>query len=146
VIGPEAQLFWNVIRSVGTSAQIGLFRGPLNDWPHLQNWSDAGVDMADRLADLLTRSGTMQWTGSNQRYQCDLGFGGPMFQVGTAAQIWNRQATITTQMLTQGQAAAAATFVGPPTPITQAAVTAMRAELRRQFELADANWEQWTSH
>ena len=49
-------------------------------------------------------------------------------------------------MLTQAQAAVASTFVGPPTPINQAAATAMREALRHQFELADANWENWTSH
>jgi hypothetical protein len=29
--------------------------------------------------------------------------------------------------------------------VTEADVREMRAELRRQFELADANWQNWTA-
>lgn len=168
---PEALRFWEVLRGAGTSAEVAMFRGPLDDRPHLQNWDDVGVDMATRLADLLTRSGTMRWTGRQQRYQCDLGLGGALFEVGSAAQIWNRQATVTIDMLTRARAAAAgragqqrpavplpqpvqpqrpgAGRAGnnpPPAPprVTQADVTAMQQELRRQFELADANWQSWT--
>jgi hypothetical protein len=156
VIAAEALRFWEVLRSVGTSAQIGMFRGPVGDRPHLQNWNDVGVDMAARLANLLTRVGTMRWTGAHQRYQCDLGYGGLLFAVGSARQIWNRQAIVTISMITQARAAAAAAHPpspganpapGPtPPPVTAADVTAMQAELRRQFELADANWSSWTAH
>lgn len=171
VIGPEAMKFWHALRSVGTSAAVGAFRGPEGDRPHLQNWDDAGVDMATRLADLLTRSGTMRWRGFHQAYSCDLGFGGDFHRVGTARQIWNRQATVTIDMLRHARAAQAlragqraglpmaqAAGVlgrlplprnplrgGPRVhPITHADVLAMQQALRREFELADANWQNWT--
>ncbi len=162
----EALIFWNALRNAGT--QVGLHRGPVADRPHLQAWSDAGVDMANRLADLLTRSGRMRWTGQNQRYQCDLGFGGRFFDVGSAAQIWNRQATVTEAMLTQaraqaagriagqgagaagvglgaptGAAGGAATAVRPNAAVTAQDVTAMREALRADFEAADAAWQSW---
>lgn len=158
VIGPEEMCFWQALRTVGTSAEIGLFRGPEADRPHLQNWNDAGVDMAARLADLLTRSGTMRWRGARQAYSCDLGMGGDFFAVGSARQIWARQAPVTIDMLTRARAAQAARTPGPTPrppvpprapvrllPVTPADVTAMQQALRREFELADANWQNWTS-
>ena len=171
VIGPEAMKFWQALRSVGTSPEVGAFPGPDWDRPHLQNWNDAGVDMATRLADLLTRSGTMRWRGAYQAYSCDLGFGGDFYKVGTARQIWNHQATVTIDMLTRaragqalraGQRAAgtmahhAAVPARPPLPgnpprggpqvppATQADIVAMRQAMRREFELADRNWPNWT--
>jgi hypothetical protein len=171
VIGPEAMKFWQALRSVGTSGAVGLFRGPEGDRPHLQNWDDAHVDMATRLADLLTRSGAMHWSGAHQAYSCDLGLGGDLYRVGTAQQIWNRQATVTIDMLTRARAAQAlragqravgqvALAVGvrgrlpqpgnPPhggprvQPVTHADVVAVQQALRREFELADANWPSWT--
>ncbi len=47
---PEALKFWELLRTVGTSAAVGAFRGPESDRPHLQNWNDAGVVMATRPA------------------------------------------------------------------------------------------------
>lgn len=131
----EALIFWNMLRNEG--GQIGLHRGPVSDRPHLQGWSDTGIDMANRLADLLTRFGQMRWTGSRQRYQCDLGFGGDYFDVGTAAQIWNRQATVTAAMLTRARPQA-----GAPA-ITEQDLATMRASLRADFDTADANWQLW---
>jgi hypothetical protein len=156
----EAQFFWSALRSVGTA--ISLHRGPMKDRPHLQAWSDAGIDMADRLAALLTRIGGMRWSGRRQRYQCDLGFGGRYFDVGSAAQIWNRQATISEVVLTQargqtnGHAAGAegegSSRVTPYTgtrfnlpPVTAQDVAAMRESLRTDFTAADRNWERWDS-
>jgi hypothetical protein len=155
VLGREALLFYETLRNVGTQ-ECGLFRGPLHDRPHLQAWSDKGVDMASRLADLLTRSGTMQWSGKHQHYKCDLGLGGELFKVGTAAQIWTRSATVTIHTLTPKHAAVkhAATRKGVAhtaasatehKKVTAADVKTMQNELRRQFELADANWEKWTA-
>jgi hypothetical protein len=154
----ESLFFWNTLRTEGTS--IGLHRGPLGDRPHLQAWDDAGIDMANRLADLLTRVGRMRWTGRNQRYQCDLGFGGAFFEVGTAAQIWNREAALTVATLTQarghsaGQPAAGAAAPpphGPAAPAVAASpaaatvqdVTAMRQALRADFDSADVSWRSW---
>jgi peptidoglycan hydrolase-like protein with peptidoglycan-binding domain len=165
----EALIFWNMLRSEGVA--MGLFRGPESDRPHLQAWSDAGIDMADRLADLLTRKGKMRWKGRAQRYRCDLGFRGDYFDVGTAAAIWNHDAPVTVAMLTLAQSsrvpglgqtpAAAAISRGATgqmpitrpvtgqiatvrTPVvTQADVRAMQTALRNDFEAADANWADW---
>ena len=87
------------------------------DRPHLQAWNDAGIDMAERLAAHLTGVGRMRWTGRNQRYQSDLGFGGRLFEVGTAAQIWNRQATVNEATLTQARAQAGSATPGSPAPV-----------------------------
>ncbi len=159
----ESLLFWEMLRGAGTTA--GLFRGPLSDRPHLQAWADAGIDMANRLAVLLTSSGTKRWTGRAQRYQCDLGYGGRFFDVGSAAQIWNNQATTTAADLTLARAQAAAAVpprpaaptaraaavagaaargrpAGPPA-VTAAEVAAMKAALRADFAAADVNWQAW---
>ena len=152
----EALIFWNALRTTGN--QAGLFRGPESDRPHLQAWSDAGIDMASRLAAHMTRVGTMRWTGRAQRYQCDLGFGGRFFEVGSAAQIWSRQSTVTVEMLTQarGQTPAptaagsgagrtgTATAVAPPARPTAADVAAMRDALRADFDASDRDWQSWT--
>ena len=162
-MNPQALLFWETLRSVGTSPVVGAFRGPVADRPHLQNWSDTGVSMTARLADLLARSGTMRWSVARSVYSSDLGFGGALFPLGTAAQIWNREAAVTIDTLARARAPptahpgeqdpgiaphqpgtpgrTAGTAVAHP---TQADVVAMRQELRRQFELADANWQNWT--
>jgi len=156
---PEALRFWETLRTVGTSPAVGAFRGPVADRPHLQNWNDANVSMTSRLAVHLANSGTMRWgraaavRGQRTRYTCDLGLGGTLFNVGTAAQIWNREATVTAEMIQQGRAAQVA---GRPqqggqqarpgaVPVTEQDVRDMRIELRRQFDLADANWQNWTA-
>jgi hypothetical protein len=163
----ETTPFWDALRTAGIA--VGAFRGPIGDRPHIQNWDDAGVSMAARLADLLTRSGTMRWTGTRGSYSCDLGLGGALVPVGNAVQIWNRSATITTAALDHLRAAAPHRPAGLPGGLaaagpgaghaqppggrqqpaqggraTQAEVVAMQQELRRQFERADANWQAWT--
>ncbi|MES2057436.1 MAG: hypothetical protein V4564_15995 [Pseudomonadota bacterium] len=164
----ESQRFWDALRTAGINS--GAFRGPEADRPHLQNWNDAGVSMAARLANLLTISGTMRWEGRRGGYSCDLGLGGALIPVGTAVQVWNRQATIALADLqrlrtTAAQRAGAHAGANPgaqpraapgqpppragaagaaPAPATAADVEAMQRELRHQFELADANWQNWT--
>ena len=151
----EALFFWNALRTTGV--QAGLFRGPESDRPHLQAWSDAGIDMASRLAAHLTSVGTMRWQGRAQRYQCDLGFGGRFFDVGSAAQIWSRQSPVTVEMLTQaraqtgpaaagsgaGRTGAAAAAPAPARP-TAVDVAAMRDALRADFDASDVKWNSWT--
>jgi hypothetical protein len=140
----EALVFWETMRSVGTSAAVGAFRGPLADRPHLQNWNDNNVSMGARLAVLLQASGTMRWSYAHPNYSSDLGLGGAQFPVGTAAQIWNLQPTLALVVLNQARNAAAATRgKPPPTAATAADLDAMRQLLRQQFERADANWQNW---
>ncbi len=150
----EANRFWDALRTVGTSAAVGAFRGPLSDRPHLQNWNDATVSMRSRLAVHLQASGSMRWSHASDGYRCDLGFGGALYPVGTAAQIWNLAATVTAANITQARAAAAAAAPPSPSaprpparpPATAADATAMRQALRDQFDLSDANWQNWTAN
>lgn len=149
-VNADALVFWDALRAAGVVA--GLFRGPMKDRPHLQAWSDVGIDMAARLADLLTRSGSMRWTGQSQQYKCDLGYGGKLYEVGRAAQIWSRQATLTLPQLTEARAQPSARTLVPvvqgakaPAPPVDADLVAMRAALRAQLDLAAANWQSWRS-
>ncbi|WP_426172928.1 hypothetical protein [Massilia sp. TWR1-2-2] len=159
----QAMLFWEALRAVGTSGEVGAFRGPVADRPHLQNWDDSGVVMAARLADLLTRSGTMRWSGTRGSYATDLGLGGALIPIGTAAQIWNRQAAVTVEVLTRARELGVASQEvrsqgfdpqpqnqphgahGAARPATPTDVLAMQQALRHEFELADANWQNWTA-
>ncbi len=130
-----------------------MFRGPVPDRPHLQDWPDVGMSMATRLADLLTRSGSMQWSATVGTYHCDLGLGGAKIPVGSAVQIWNNSAIVTVATLKKSSADAAAakrhplaTSAAALAPVTQADVTAMQRQLRQQLELADTNWQAWKPH
>jgi hypothetical protein len=132
----QSRKFWDMLRIEGTSGSIGLFRGPLADKPHLQAWSDHGIDMAGRLADLLTRSGKTRWTGMAQRYKNDLGFGGAYFDVGTAAQIWAGSATVSNLNIAQASKR-------KPNEVKPDEVSKMQTRLFQDFEAADANWQSW---
>jgi len=142
--GGQSAKFWAAMRAAGIAA--GAFRGPVGDLPHLQNWSDAGVSMTGRLPPHLTASGTMRWGRGAGHYTCDLGYGGALTAVGTASQIWNRAATVTAAGIQQLHAVAARAPRGPGQPLLPPApdVAAMRQLLRGEFELADANWANWT--
>ncbi len=142
----QALVFWQALRTVGTSGAVGAFRGPVDDHPHLQNWNDATVSMRSRLAAHLQASGSMKWSYFADSYHCDLGLGGAKVAVGTAAQIWTNQAALTTVALTQARNAAAAAAGKPvPAPATALDLAAMRLALRQQFDLADTNWQAWTA-
>ena len=142
----QALVFWEAMRMIGTSGLVGAFRGPLADRPHLQTWNDSNVSMGARLAALLQASGTMRWSYSHPNYRSDLGLGGTQIAVGTAANIWNLNAALTVAQLTQARNAAAASKGQPvPQAASVADLAAMRQLLRRQFELAEANWQNWTA-
>lgn len=148
----EAGRFWDILRTDGAAS--GMHRGPISDRPHLQSWPDGRVDMAERLANLLTGSGRMRWAGRHARYQCDFGYGGRLFDVGRAGQIWSRQATVTAAMLEEARAVqvsstnpslAATVRATAPKPVTPEDVAAMRTALQADFVAADANWAQWSA-
>jgi hypothetical protein len=144
--GGQSAKFWAAMRAAGIAA--GAFRGPIGDLPHLQNWSDQGVSMTGRLPVHLAASGTMRWARGAGVYTCDLGYGGTLIPVGTASQIWNRQATVTAAQIQQLHAAAAARAPRPapgrPPAPPAPDVAAMRQLLRGEFDLADTNWANWT--
>jgi hypothetical protein len=149
----EALVFWEALRATGTTADVGMFRGPKADHPHLQNWSDAHVDPGRSLVDLLIRSGTMKWSATYNKaeehyhYHSDLGLGGDRVDVGTASQIWNEESTLTLATLEKLRHAAAKkagkTGKDAPAAATAADLTAMKKSLLDQFVLADQNWPSW---
>jgi hypothetical protein len=154
----KALQFWDVMRDVATQGDAGLFRGPVKDRPHVQAWDDKLVDMANRLAHLLTDAGAMKWTGFQQAYKCDFGLGGDLYSVGSAQQIWNLQAHIRKNDLAKARTAAlrkAALQAGPQSdafkkfkPVTQIEdeeITAMRKALKDDFLAAEKHWDDWTS-
>lgn len=152
VVNAEARRFWALLRT--HSPALGLHRGPESDLPHLQAWPDTGVDMASRLAALLSLGGRMRWTGRRQRYQCDLGYGGALVEVGSAAEVWSGQAPITAALLTQLRAnmpasalvsVSTAAPAAKPAPVTAADVSAMKLALQAEFQAADAQWTRWTA-
>ena len=133
--------FWNLLRSNGQ--MVGLFHGPLSDRPHLQAWNDAGISMGARLANLLSKSGAMQWSSAIEanklKYLCDLSVGGTKYNVGTAAEVWSLNATVTAANLAQATGKPIATI--KPQDIAD-----MRQRLRADFQAADANWRSWTAY
>lgn len=171
VSAAEANHFWDTLRAVGTSNAVGAYpSNKAGDRPHLQNWSDNGTSMTRSLAGHLTRSGVMQWSRGQGTYLSDLGYGGQQIPVGTAAQIWAGQATVTAASITRARAAArplmpvdargnqrmpvaagggmrqpVPTVPGraQPAAVTQQDVAAMQQRLRAEFESADRNWVAW---
>ncbi len=147
--------FVNAMRAVATDA--GLYRGPQDDYPHIQAWADSHIDMASRLAILMSLVGKMKWTGRFQRYKCDFGAGGDFYSVGTAKQIWEKNGTVSRADLAKAQSAIlwkAASKAGPDAikkfkPLTAGDIKAedvknMQQALRADFDLAEANWDKWT--
>ncbi len=141
----QALKFWDALRTVGTSGAVGMFRGPADDRPHLQNWNDATVSMGARLAALLESAGSMKWSYAHPTYRSNLGLGGAQYSVGKASDIWNNAATLALSDLTAARAAAAtAQGKAAPPAATEQDLTAMRQSLRQQFDLANASWQSWT--
>jgi hypothetical protein len=135
----QSNNFWNALRSEGTSGFVGLFRGPLDDKPHLQAWNDNGVSMSKSLADLLTRSGKLRWTSQGSQYKCDLGYSGSYFDVGTAVTIWAGNSTVTVSAIAQASKR-------KPHEVKPDEVSKMNQKLLQDFQAADTNWQAWKPH
>lgn len=132
----EALIFWNAMRATGESGEVGLFRGPVADRPHLQAWSDTNVSMRRSLAGHLSAVGAMRWGTVQGGYSCNLGSGTVMHGVGTAAQIWSKTGPVTPPMV---QAAGL-----PVAPAQMAAsIGTLRDRLRADFDASDASWTTW---
>lgn len=150
---------FTAMRAIAIEGRAKLHQGPAKDWPHLQAYDDAGLDMAARLAALLNLVGKMKWSGARQRYRCDLGLGGSLVEVGTAVQIWDKAATIGPAEIARLRTEAARRTPPPPKPGARPApppevkvtdikatdVSAMKAALRADFEAADAAWQRWST-
>jgi hypothetical protein len=89
-----------------------------NQFPSL--YPDPVLSASRSLAALLERVSGMRWAALPQRrYACDLGLGGPLLDVGTAAELW------------AGRAAGAKLGASE------------RAALKRAFEEAERRWIEW---
>jgi peptidoglycan hydrolase-like protein with peptidoglycan-binding domain len=126
----KATAFWNKRDSIALS--LGLFKLAF-ERIHVQAFDQATVSNPNSLAALLTTVGTMKWEA---QYKSDLGFGGDLFDVGSAKQIWAGNATVSSGMLAKAKGVKVTTI--KPKDIID-----MQADLKRQFELADTNFLQW---
>lgn len=122
------------------AAGLGLFPTTFsNDPGHLQNFSDAHVNMRRSLAAMLNVVGKHKWkTGPGDTYECDLGLGGQFYMVGKSEQIWEGNALVTSQMLTQALQAAK-----KPVAAKQSDVQAMQRQLKADLEAAEQNRSRW---
>lgn len=156
----KAKELWNARDAIAVKGPPGLFNTILpGDDIHLQSFDDHLPN--DRaLADLLNRAGKMKWEAEHKvprrRYNSDLGFGGKMFNVGTAAEVWAQKATVTKAMIAQAKTDAlmkAAKLKGPAAvkavvPVKEADIkasdiSAIQKALRDDFVAAEAKWLDW---
>jgi hypothetical protein len=157
----KAQDLWKARDAIAVKGPPQLFNSILpGDTIHLQSFDDHLPN--DRaLADLLGRVGKLKWQAEHKpnaprRYNSDLGFGGKMFTVGTAKDIWTLSATVTKGMVAQAKTDAlmnAAKLKGPAAlkavvPVKEADIKAadivnIRKALKDDFVAAEKNWPQW---
>ena len=142
VSSAKSNALWDARDAIATL--LGLFRLQM-ERVHLQAFNQATLNNPRSLVKLLNTVGTMKWdTG----YKCNLGFGGPMFYVGTARQIYAGNATVTAEMVAQAKTAQAAAK-GLKTVFKASdclmSLPSMKQALKGDFERADANWIKWVA-
>ena len=151
----RAKDFWGAMRVVAIDGKANLYRGPAKDYPHIQIFSDTGLDMARQLAVLMNAVGKMKWSGLMQRYKCDLGCGGDLYDVGTAYQIWEKTTPVGAVQLAKARSEArkkelmksgkglAGFKPITATEIKAADVVALKQALHDDFQAAETNWRKW---
>lgn len=111
---------------------------------HVQLYDQATFSNVNSLVVLLNTVGKTKWA---KGYKSDLGLGGNLYQVGTAADIWSGNA-----MATKADLAAALTAkevvlkskkVFTQADITAKQITDMQIQLKGDFEAAEKNWQKW---
>jgi hypothetical protein len=154
----KATELWTARDAIATKSPLGLFNSILDgDDDHLQSFDDHLPN--DRaLAALLNLVGVMIWEAEHKtprRYNCDLGLGGKMYNVGRATDIWNLNATVTKAMMAEAMTDAlkrgpfakdfAAKKVLPfkEADIKAADLTKMKQSLKDDFVAAETNWLKW---
>jgi hypothetical protein len=153
----KAQEFWKARDAI--AIPLGLWNSILDgDDDHLQSFDDHLPN--DRaLVDLMNRVGALKWEAEHntpRRYLCDLGFGGKMYNVGKATDIWNLTATVTKAMIAEGRTEvlkAAALAKGPAAvkavvpvkerDVKDEDVKNMRKSLKDDFLSAEKEWLKW---
>jgi len=127
--------FWDARNRI--AQRYGLFGIGDQDRPHLK--TPATVSPGRSMAAHLNSRGKMKWDvrgGKPNVYKTDLGGGGMLIEIGTAAQIWQGQANLTTHTI--GQALGIpATQVGPGD------INKFRQALQDEFRWAESNWLRW---
>ena len=151
------------------AAAVKLYSTTLSgDLAHLQNYDDDSLDSVGSLIALLESVGPrkMKWTSQYRKptnYLCDLGLGGERRYVGTAHDIWNKDANWRISprdlaALLHAKVKADPKFSpdkflgrsGTPLPadfteadVKDTDIKAVQAMLRAEFEAAEANWKSW---
>jgi hypothetical protein len=112
------------------------------DLIHVQKFSDANISMRRSLADLMDRVGKMHWKHANSQYQTDLGLGGDFSPVGTATQIWAKNAQLSNAELAKALSKAQNKQV-KASDITADQLENLKLQLRGEMEIAETNAPQW---
>jgi peptidoglycan hydrolase-like protein with peptidoglycan-binding domain len=120
-------------------AELGMFPSALpGDHVHVQKFSDANVSMSRSLAHLMNQVGALKWQFAGGQYKSDFGLGGPFYAVGIAERVWEGKGAVTKTVLE-----AAYKAVKKQEPVTDAAVTVMKAKLKADFVTAESKRFQW---
>ncbi len=138
----KANAFWDE-RDVLAKA-LPLYR--LNfERVHLQLFDQSTFSNINSLVGLLNSVGKMKW---GARYKSDLGMGGPLFDVGSAKQIWAGNAQVSKAEIAKGltalELAKKSKKVWKDADISAKQLTDMKTALKGEFQTADTNWIKWT--
>ncbi len=139
VSAAKANAFWDARDAIALKT-VGLFRLQF-ERVHLQAFDDSTVSTPRSLAKLLNTVGKMKW---EPQYKCDLGYGGALFFVGTAKQIWAGNAVVTKTMIAQAMSAKLKKVV-KDAEIKAQQLNDMKKALKADFELADQGWLKWVA-
>jgi peptidoglycan hydrolase-like protein with peptidoglycan-binding domain len=140
----KAQELWRARNNIAFQ-EMNMHPSALKgDLIHVQKFSDANVSMRRSLADLMDRVGKMHWKHANSQYQTDLGLGGDFPPVGTATQIWAKNAQVSNAELAKALSKAQNKQV-KASDITADQLKNIKLQLRGEMETAETNASQWKS-
>ena len=132
----KANAFWDARDAL--AAKLPLYRLQF-ERVHLQLYDQATISNPRSLAKLLNTVGKAKWdTG----YKSDLGYGGALFHVGTAKQIWAGNATVSKADLAKALSAKTNKAV-KEADIKAQQITDTQKSLKADFEAADKHWIKW---
>ncbi len=111
---------------------------------HLQLYNQATFSNQNSLVTLLNLVGKTKWATG---YKSDLGYGGTLYPVGTAKQIWAGNATVSKAQLAEAMSASADAKKAKKTydakDIKADQLVDIQKTLKGDFQLADTNWIKW---
>lgn len=142
VSSAKAQELWQARNKIAFQ-ELNMHPSALKgDLIHIQKFSDNNVSMRHSLADLIDHTGKMHWTHTNGQYQTDFGLGGDVFPVGTATQIWAKNAQVSKDELAKALSKAQKKQV-KATDITADQLKSIKLQLRGEMETAETNAFKW---